>query len=49
MWKWFLKDGVLKQNYIQVAKCGTIVKNPKYNMLELEEHLKLKDEMMCIL
>jgi hypothetical protein len=49
MWEWFTKDGVLKENYIQVAKCGTIMKNPKYNMLELEKHLNLKDETMHIL
>jgi hypothetical protein len=34
--------GCWKKNYIQVAKCGTILKNPKYNMPELEEHFKLK-------
>jgi hypothetical protein len=49
MWEWFTKDWVRKENYIQVAKCGTIVKNPKYNMPKLEEHLKLKDEMVRIL
>jgi hypothetical protein len=49
MWEWFTKDGVWKENYIQVTKCGTIVQNPKYNMPKLEKHLKLKDEMVRIL
>jgi hypothetical protein len=29
MWEWFTKDGVLKENDIQAAKCGTTKKNPK--------------------
>jgi len=49
MWEWFTKDGVWRENYIQVVKCGTILKNPKYNMFELEEHFKLKDEIVHIL
>jgi hypothetical protein len=49
MWEWFTKNGVLKENYIQVIECGTTKKNPKQNMLELEKHLKLRDEMVFLL
>jgi hypothetical protein len=27
MWEWFTKDGVLKENYIQVVECGTTKKH----------------------
>jgi len=40
---------VLKENYIQAIDHRTIVKNPKQNMPKLEEHPKLKDEMVHIL
>lgn len=43
MWEWFTKDGVLKENDIQAAKCGTTKQNPKQNMLELKEPPKLKN------
>ncbi len=49
MWEWFTKDGVLKENYIQIKECRTIAKNPKQNMPKLEEHPKLRDEMVHIL
>jgi hypothetical protein len=29
MWEWLTKEGELKENYMQVAYHGTIVKNPK--------------------
>ncbi len=46
---WFINNGVLKENYIWAIEHGTPMKNPKQNMLKLEEHPKLKDEMVCIL
>jgi hypothetical protein len=49
MWEWFTNNGVLKENYIQDAKCGTTKKNLKQNMLELKEHPKLRDEMVFLL
>jgi hypothetical protein len=49
MWEWFTKDGVLKENYIQTIERNTIVKNPKQNMPKLEEHPKLRNEMLHIL
>jgi hypothetical protein len=49
MWEWFTKNGVLKENYIQAIECGTTKKNSKQNMLELEKHPKLRDEMVFLL
>ncbi len=46
MGKWFTKDGVLKENYIQIVNCGTTMKNLKHNIYELKENPKLKDEMV---
>ncbi len=46
MGKWFTKDGVLKENYIQIVDCGTTMKNLRHNMYELEENPKLRDEMV---
>jgi len=37
MWEWLTKEGELKENYMEVAKHGTIVKNPKQNMPEFKE------------
>jgi hypothetical protein len=38
MWEWFTKECDLKKNYMEAAQCGTIVKSPKWNMLELEKY-----------
>jgi hypothetical protein len=48
MWEWFTK-GVLRKNYIKLAKCGTIVKNPKHNLPKFEEYLALRYEMAYVL
>jgi hypothetical protein len=41
MGKWFTKDGELKENYIQIVDCETIVKNLRHNIYELKENPKL--------
>jgi hypothetical protein len=46
MGMWFTKEGVLKENYIQIVNCGTTVKNLRHNMYELKENPKLRDEMV---
>ncbi len=46
MGKWFTKDGVLKENYIQIVNCGTTMKNLRHNMYELKDNPKLRDEMV---
>jgi hypothetical protein len=38
MWEWLTKEGELKENYMEVAQHGTIVKNPKQNMPEFKEY-----------
>jgi hypothetical protein len=49
MWGWFTNNGVLKEYYIRAMKHGTSMENSKQNMPKLEEHPKLKDEMVHIL
>ncbi len=49
MWGWFTNNGVIKENYIRAIEHGTSMENPKKNMPKLEEHPKLKDEMVHIL
>jgi len=36
MREWFTKDGMLKENYIQVMECETTKKDPKQNVIEFE-------------
>jgi hypothetical protein len=38
LWEWFTKEGELTENYMEATQCGTIVKSPKWNMLELEKY-----------
>ncbi len=45
MWEWFTKEDELKENYMEIAQRGTIVKSPKWNLLELEKYCEQCDEM----
>jgi len=36
MWEWFTKDGMLKENCVQVVECETTKKDPKQNVIELK-------------
>jgi hypothetical protein len=49
MWEWFTKEGELKENYMEATQHGTIVKSPKWNLLELEKYHELRDEMVHVL
>ncbi len=49
MREWFTKEGELKENYMEATQHGTIMKSPKWNLLELEKYCELRDEMVHVL
>ncbi len=49
MWEWFTKEGELKENYMEAAWHGTIMKAQKQNLPKLEEYLELCDEIIHVL
>jgi hypothetical protein len=49
MWEWFIKEGEMKENYMEVDQRGTIVKSPKWNLLKLEKYCEHCDEIIHVL
>jgi hypothetical protein len=49
MWEWFTKEGELKEIYMETTQHGTIVKSPKWNLLEFDKHRELHDEIVHVM